>query len=362
MKKIIPLTLKRRIALRANETLVKMNDEGYPMVNLFWECTLRCNLLCKHCGSDCKKESEVKDMPKEDFLRVVDEVAAHSNINPNKVLVIFTGGEALMRKDLEECGQALYEKGFPWGIVTNGYALNKKRLDSLLDSGLRSVTVSLDGFEEDHDWMRGVKGSFKKASEAIKLLADAGIIYDVVTCVNKRTLKYLPELKEYLLSLGLKEWRLFTIFPLGRAAQEEELSLTSTEFRQMLDFISETRKEGKIKASYGCEGFLGNYEGEVRDHIYKCSAGVNIASVLADGSISACPSIRANYSQGNIYQDSFMDVWENRFEKFRDRSWMKVGECGDCKYFRYCKGNGMHLRNDQGELILCHLKKLTNEN
>ena len=65
-----------------------------------------------------------------------------------------------------------------------------------------------------------------------------------------------------------------------------------------------------------------------------------------------------NFHQGNIYQDDFIEVWENRFQPYRDRSWMKKGQCGDCKWFRYCQVNGMHLRDDNGDLILCHLGRL----
>lgn len=125
-----------------------------------------------------------------------------------------------------------------------------------------------------------------------------------------------------------------------------------------MKFIYKVRKEGRISASYGCEGFLGSYEGKVRDHLYTCQAGLSTASVLSDGSISACPSIRSDYHQGNIYEDDFMEVWENRFGPYRDRQWMKKGKCSGCRWFRYCEGNGMHLRDDNGNLILCHLDRI----
>ena len=137
----------------------------------------------------------------------------------------------------------------------------------------------------------------------------SGIAFDVVTCVNRRNYSQLPQLKEFLIGLRLKEWRLFSIFPQGRAALNPDLQLPREMFRGMLDFIKETRKEGRIKAGYGCEGFLGPYEGDVRDHFYSCQAGVTVGSVLVDGSISACTSIRSDYHQGNIYEDDFMDVW-----------------------------------------------------
>ena len=80
-------------------------------------------------------------MPVEDFLKVIDDITPY--VEPNKVLVIFTGGEALVRKDIEKCGLELYRRGYPWGIVSNGYLMTRERLDSLLASGLHSATISL---------------------------------------------------------------------------------------------------------------------------------------------------------------------------------------------------------------------------
>ena len=206
----------------------------------------------------------------------------------------------------------IHEKGFAWGMVTNGFALTQERFRRLLAAGMRSATVSLDGLQENHDWMRGREHSFERASEAIRMLAaEPDFVFDVVTCVNRRNYAELPRIREALIGWGVPAWRLFTVFPMGRAAGDPELQLPPDRFRGVLDFIKATRREGRIHASYGCEGFLGNYEGEVRDHFYSCEAGITAASVLVDGSISACASIRADYHQGNIYRDDLMDVWEH---------------------------------------------------
>ncbi|GHT73381.1 radical SAM/SPASM domain-containing protein [Bacteroidia bacterium] len=329
----------------------------HELNTLFWECTLRCNIACKHCGSDCRAIANQPDMPVADFLKVVDEITPH--VNPNKTMMILTGGEALVRKDLEICGLELYKRGFPWGLVTNGLFLTPQRFQSLLRAGLHSITVSLDGFEEAHNWLRGNPKSFEKALNAIKMLvAENFPVWDIVTCVNQQNINDLQRFKEFLIETGVKDWRIFTIFPVGRAAQYPEFQLSDEDFTKVLDFIVETRKEGKIHLSYGCEGFLGNYETEVRDSFYQCHAGINVASVLADGSISACPSIRANFHQGNIYRDQFWDVWENRFEPFRNKNWAKHGKCADCNLWRYCEGNGMHLHDDNGELLFCHYERI----
>jgi len=297
-------------------------------------------------------------MPLADFLGALDQLKGL--VNPNKTIIVLTGGEALLRNDLETIGLSLYQRGFPWGIVTNGFALNPKKLETLVDSGLRSITVSLDGLEESHNWLRGHAKSYQNAIEAIKLLPKTeGLRYDVVTCANRKNYGELRELRDLLIGMGIAEWRIFTIFPVGRAKANEMLQLTPFEFKGIFEFISETRKSGKIKLSYGCEGFLGNYESEVRDSFFFCRAGINVVSVLADGSISACPSLRDNYIQGNIYKDNLADVWNSRFEKYRDRSWTKTGECADCEHYKYCEGNGLHLRDEKtGELLFCHLNRI----
>lgn len=264
-----------------------------------------------------------------------------------------------MRPDLAQCARAIYDMEFPWGLVSNGWLMTPAKIEELLGAGLHGATISLDGLKEDHDWMRGRERSFEHASEAIRILAaEPEIAFDVVSCVNRRNISRLEQIKDYLLSLGVKNWRLFTVFPVGRAAQDPMLQLTSDEFRQLMDFICKCRTEGEIITSYGCEGFLGPYEGKVRDNIFTCQAGLTVASVLADGSISACGSIRSDFHQGNIYRDDFIEVWKNRFQPYRDRSWAKTGKCGECKWWRYCQGGGMHLRGENRELLLCHLDRL----
>jgi len=352
------LFFKKRLALAIIRRYRKNQQQLHPLNYLFWECTLRCNLSCRHCGSECKKDALIRDMPLSDFLHALDQLK--SLVNPHQTMIAVTGGEALMREDLEEAGHQFYARGFPWGIVTNGMLLNERRMNSLVDAGLRSVTVSLDGLADSHNWLRGNNKSFEKAFAAIgQLTKISGIKYDVVTCVHQRNFGELGRLRDLLISAGIKNWRIFTIFPIGRAARSPELQLSPEQFSNLFEFIKQTRKEKKIALSYGCEGFLGNYEGEVRDSFFFCRAGINVASVLSDGSISACPDLRNNFIQGNIYRDNLAEVWENRYQIFRDRTWTKPGICADCNLYRYCEGNGMHLRDEKtGELLFCHLKRI----
>ncbi len=359
------LSLRQKVGLELQRSLRHNEAALHPLRTLFWECTLRCNMSCRHCGSDCKVQPEVKDMPAADFLRVIDSITPH--VDTHKVFIIFTGGEALLRPDLEEVGLELYRREYPWGVVTNGFLLDERRLQSLMASGMHSITVSLDGFEEQHNWIRRHPQSFEKATAAIRLLAQQkDILWDVVTCVNPRNYPHLKEFREYLVSLGVPAWRLFSIFPMGRAAGNPELQFSDEQFRGLLDFIKECRDNdssltthhSSFTVSYACEGFLGEYEQKVRDHFFHCRSGVDVASIRCDGAISGCTSVRSHMDQGNIYKDDFWDVWENRFHVMRDRSWARKDQCATCKVWRYCEGSGLHLYDDNGDLLCCHYHRL----
>jgi radical SAM enzyme (rSAM/lipoprotein system) len=352
------IPFRKKVALKLHNGYRANEKKIHQLSYILWECTLRCNLNCIHCGSDCKKDSLVTDMPRDDFFRAIDDITPI--LHPNKTMIVLTGGEAILRNDITIIGDELYKRGFPWGVVSNGMGMNEQMLSGLINSGLRAATISLDGLEESHNWLRGNKKSFQNAVNAIKLLGCTnGLRYDVVTCVNQKNFSELSALHDFLEGMGVREWRVFTVFPIGRAKLHDELQLKPKEFSGLFEFIKKVRAEGKIKLSYGCEGFLGNYEGDVRDTFFFCRAGINVASILADGSISACPNLRDNFIQGNIYSDSFKDVWQNRYKIYRDRSWTKTGICDGCDFYSFCEGNGMHLRDEKsGELLFCHLKRI----
>ncbi len=354
------LTIGKKALLNLFSLYRGVQSKLHDLTVLAWECTLRCNLNCLHCGSDCSQKSSTKDMPIKDFLAVLDRVAVV--YKPNKVFIGITGGEPLMREDLEECGKAFAERGYPWGMVTNGYLLTAERLDKSCASGMRSITVSLDGLTESHNWLRGNNLAYERAIAAIYLCAKKeDLKFDVVTCVHQKNFTELEQIKQLLIEKGVKNWRIFTIFAKGRAKSNELLELNAAQFCNLLEFIKLTRKEGKIELNFACEGFLGSYEGEVRDGLFSCNAGIDIASILADGSISACPSLRGDYIQGNIYQqDDFINVWHNRFQVMRDRRWTKTGPCADCQIFKWCQGNGLYLREEKtGRLLRCHYQLIS---
>jgi radical SAM domain protein len=339
---------------RANEAKL------HPLNYLFWECTWRCNLRCAHCGSDCHCASLIPDMPFADFIGAVRPI--RQRYPRQHITVIITGGEPLLRSDLAHCGAHLREEGFRWGIVSNGLCYTPARHAELLGAGMGAITLSLDGLENTHNRFRANPDSYAHVVEALQLIASSPrLSYDVVTCVHPGNLEELPALLELLLRLGVRAWRIFTIAPIGRAAHRDDLQLDGRQLVRLMDFIERERTNRHLDLKFSCEAFLGSYEGRVRDGLFFCRAGINIASVLVNGDICACPNIHRSFAQGNIYRDSFVEVWEKRFTAMRNRSWMKTGECCQCPAWTDCQGGAMHLRlpHHQGPCACLYQRMLT---
>jgi radical SAM protein with 4Fe4S-binding SPASM domain len=234
-------------------------------------------------------------------------------------------------------------------MVTNGWGLGPRTLEALLARGLASLTVSLDGLAPSHDWLRGVPGSFDRAIAAIRAAVAAGArlrSLDVVTCANPRNLGELPSLRALLEAERVPAWRLFTIFPRGRARGNPDVLLAPEGVRAVHDFVaaSRARAPGGMRVDLSCEGWLPPArDREVRDEPYFCRAGISVASILCDGAIAVCPSVSRALVQGNVREDDLAEVWAHRFAPHRDRRWLRVGACAACRDFGRCQGNSLHL-------------------
>lgn len=336
----------------------EMETELHELNYLFWECTTRCNLNCLHCGSDCAKDSVHPDMPQEDFFKALDTIE-----NPTQnFLVVITGGEPLLRKDLAEIGYKIRKRGMRWGMVSNGQLYSAEKHNELLNAGMGALTISFDGLRDNHSWLRNSSTNFDKVENAIKLaVSSKRLNFDIVTCVNNRNFKELDDIYHYLLDADVKAWRLFTIAPIGRAKENNELMLTDANVKALMDFIVKKRKLGVIDVKFSCEAYLGSYDAKAREQRFFCRAGINIGSVLIDGSISACPNIDRSFAQGNIYKDNLWEVWQNRYHEFRDRSWNQVGQCKHCDQYKDCQGNGFHYWHGEKDNVLqCHYQQIQN--
>ena len=340
-----------------------LESDLHELRYLFWESTRRCNLACLHCGSDCGRDDDQQGLPKETVEGVFRRIA--ETWDASKIMLVVTGGEPLVRRDLPEVLATAGGMGFRLGIVTNGYALDRRRAQMLAGIGLEAIVVSLDGPEEDHDWLRARKGSFRRASTAIRELRGAGVpVVEAITCVVPRTLDRLETTYEIVRDLGATHWRVFNVFPAGRASDNAEVLLGEDGIRRFVHDMAELRSRGQsegVVVNLSEEGWLGwDWEGKVRDAPYFCRAGINIAGLMADGAIAACPNLAPWMHQGNVVGgDDFVEVWQERYDLFRDRSWTKTGECADCKQWPVCRGNSLHLWDRENERPhWCHYKIL----
>ena len=333
----------------------------HPLTTLFWECTLNCNFFCAHCGSCAGKNVFKNELTKEEILKTFKDIS--SVYNASQIMIAVTGGEPLLRNDLFEIMKEAKSMGFHWGMVTNGYLLNKESVKKLKDAGMETATVSIDGIGKTHEELRRMPGSYKRAIDGIKLLAKENFVkhLQITTTVSKKNIKELEQMYIEFSKLPLHSWRVMNVDPIGRAEDSKDLLLDDDEFKTLLDFIKQKRKEKGLTVTYGCAGYLGEYEGEVRDHYFYCLTGITIGSILHNGDIFVCPNVPRNKDliQGNVRKDNFVDIWENRFKVFRDRERTKCNKCSKCEHWEECLGNGYHIWDqERKEPKFCHLEKL----
>ncbi len=328
-----------------------LETREHRLLYLFLEITQACNLRCLHCGSDCTADSRSPSLDLPDWLSLIDHVS--EGFSP-ELLFVITGGEPLLDPHLLDITRHIQRRGRRWGLVTNGWMLDAAFLSRLVDAGLHSITISLDGGEQTHDWLRGVPGSWRRALRAVTLAAKAPVpLMDVVTCVHPGNLKTLSDTARTLLDAGVRSWRLFRIFPKGRAAGRPELLLTHGQTWELLDWIRDNRRDYRgrgLGVSYSCEGWLPfGFDRRVRPEPFFCRAGVSIASVLCDGTITGCPNNDPSFAEGIIRNTDFRRAWQEGFARFRDRALMKKGICERCGHFSSCQGGSMHLRTGSAE-------------
>lgn len=356
----VPAGLKR-VQQWAHRRIVKLKRKLHDLNYFFWETTLRCNLACRHCGSDCAKEEKMPELSGARVLDVFRDIAAH--YPADKIMVAVTGGEPLVREDLFEVMAGINRLGFRWGLVTNGMLVDEAVVEQCARTGMRTVVVSLDGLEESHNWLRNNPRSHERAVNALKLFVDAKkfSVVEAITCVNYRNIGELETMYQELRRMGVNSWRLFTVSPLGRAAQNADLIFTRDILEKLFEFIRRKRLEDPSwPVSYSEEGYLGpKWENEVRGFYHACNAGVNVGGLLCDGSYSACPSLSRRWIQGHLDELPFSEAWETRYQNMRDRRWMKNEFCGGCREWKNCEASSLHLWNwETGRPNVCHYRML----
>ena len=321
--------------------------QTHNLLYLFFEITQKCNLNCIHCGSDCSSNSNMNELTTDSWLKIIDYIK--KTFDPLPVIVI-TGGEPLVHPDLFTITKALSENGFPWGMVTNGFTLNQQKVDTLIEHKIDSITLSFDGDAESVNYIRNTPKAYDRILNALSLIGKSNIpVKDAVTCVYPGNLNKLTWIADTLLEYGMNSHRLFRIFPMGRAEGNKNLYLDFKQSNKIISWIKENRiqyKKRGLNVSFSCEGYIPFGDDlKVRDEPFFCRSGINIASILCDGTITGCNNNGSDFYQGNIMENDFATIWQDGFKDYRNKDWAKTGICTDCIEWNNCQGSSIHLRN-----------------
>ena len=337
----------------------------HPLRYLFWESTLRCNMSCLHCGSDCVSDNSTRAAELGvDAVKVeLDGIARV--YEPGTITFAIIGGEPLVRRDdVCEVGAYAASLGYHWGIVTNGLLLDDEAVDQLEQAGLQTISVSLDGLEPEHDALRNRRGAFRMAVSAIERLLSKGFFreFDIICCVSRLNIDKLEPFVDLLCDLEVPAARFTPICSHGRATCHTDLLLDKSDYLRLLEFVAvEREKRDDIRISMSEEGYWGpQWEGRVRDNLHYCGSGIVIGTILYNGDVIGCPSMSRSFVEGNIRDASFVDLWQRGFSRYREgRRGLFATQCGDCEHWVLCEGGGLHLLDQEGTVEdQCCLKKI----
>lgn len=324
------------------------------LMNLFLEFTSRCNEHCIHCGSNCG-DYKSTEMTTDQYYYILDQIKQDFDIS--RFMLCITGGEPLIRNDFFDIMSYANSLGYSWGMTSNGILITSEIAKKLKNVGMKTISISIDGLESTHDSFRQTPGGYKKAMKGIQNLINVGFNHiQVTTVVTHQNISELDTLFSIFNNIDIDSWRVINIEPIGRAKNYPELLLTKEDYKYLVEFIRNKRINGE-PVCYGCSHYLGKeYEHEIRDWYFLCTAGLKTASITTTGDIIACLDIerRPELVQGNILKDRFINIWNNEFKEFRRDLSDNCSKCKNCSEIDRCHGDSFHTWNfEKNEPNLC---------
>lgn len=316
-----------------------------------WEITRRCNLRCIHCRS--ASEMEVKghpDFSTEEAFRIIDDISSYA-----RPVMVLSGGEPLIRSDVFDIARYGTEKDLRMCLATNGTLVDDEICERIKESGIKIVSLSLDGSNEDvHDNFRNQKGAFSGTINAARLFKKHGIEFIINSSFTKRNQEEIPKVYRLAKELGATAWYMFMIVPTGRGEEIMSELISKEDYEEILEWHYQMEKdESDMLVRPTCAP---HYYRVVlqrsRDEKVRfqrrtlkfstggakgCIAGQLICLIDVDGNVLPCSYFPK--SAGNIRERSFKDIWENSdlFKELRDFKRYK-GRCGSCEYINVCGG------------------------
>ncbi len=326
---------------------------------VFWELTRACMLACKHCRAKAVTRRDPRELSTEECFDLIDEIAEFA-----KPMIVFTGGDPLMREDLFDI-VSYASKKFRVSIAFSGTELASfERLEELKRAGVSRIAVSIDGLESLHDEFRGIKGTFRKSVEVLKIAKDVGLSFQINTTVFKQNIAELPKVAKLCKDLNADMWDVFFLVPTGRA--KVDLMPSAQEFEDILCWLYDLKKFMNVKSSAAVhfrriEVMRDRGEMPKVSELYyrllnetkefgeaKSVKKTDSRAFVTDGRgmffIShigeVYPSGFLQISAGNVREKSVREIYENSeiFVKLRDPNNLK-GKCGVCEFRFICGGS-----------------------
>ena len=316
-----------------------------------WEITRRCNLRCVHCRSSSEMEIQGHpDFPLEEAYRLIDDIVSYAT-----PVVVLSGGEPLTRKDVFEIARYGTDKGLRMCLATNGTLVTDAICEEIKQSGIRIVSLSLDGADDTvHDDFRSQKGAFAGTINAARLFKKHGIEFIINSSFTKRNQEQIPQVYQLAKELGATAWYMFMIVPTGRGEEIMNELISKEDYDKILDWHYDMEKEEDLLLVrptcaphyYRVQLQRAKEEGEkVKRRTLKfstggskgCLAGQLICLIDVDGNVLPCSYF--NLPAGNVREKSFKEIWENSdlFKDLRDFKKYK-GRCGSCEFVNVCGG------------------------
>ena len=321
-----------------------------------WNLTRLCNLECAHCYLDAglRKGLRREELHTRQCLEILEQLHA---ANP-EALLILTGGEPLLRSDLDRIVTHATGLGLWVVLGTNGTLLTAARARRLNAAGIKGVGVSIDSLlPEAHDRFRGKAGAWAAAVEGVDAAVAAGIDTVIQVSINHWNVPEIPAFAEFAVAHGARAVNFYFLVCTGRGQRHAELDPETAEgvYRQLYDL--QNRYRGRILVNAKCAPQFQRYVYQ-RDpdspqlHTFQggCPAATYYCRIDATGSLTPCPYIPE--SGGNLADAAFAHIWETSpvFRRLRERTGLQ-GRCGACEFQSICSGCRARALADLGDLM-----------
>lgn len=350
--------LSERAAAERNyhDNRMAFADFDQAPFTIAWEVTRACAYACVHCRADAQHKRDPNELGTEEALGLIDRLSEFGS-----PILVFTGGDPMMRRDLFELIAYANAKGLRCSLTPTATALpTEARLQKAREAGVRRLALSLDApSPEVHDAFRQVAGSWERTMRILKNAQAAGLSAQVNTTVSKHNLALLPDMVPFIEEVGAVQWSVFFLVPTGRA--QVPWMISAEEHEQVFNWLYDLSKEAPfdIKATAAPmyrrvaiqrkraeegNGKPVTFQGagfQYADGLHRPTKGVNDGNgfLFISHLGEIMPSGFLPISAGNVREDDVVRVYREHplFTDLRDVSKLK-GKCGLCEYRDVCGG------------------------